>query len=752
MAKEKQTFSTKRVDSNSVDTSALDSSASSASTLFPDNAEKSQTWTLINETGTSIFLTGRAGTGKTHFLKVLKENSQKQIIVAAPTGIAAINAGGITLHSLFQLPFGIHIPGMEHHRVGSDSKKNEFKLKFSKQKRQLIRSMDILVIDEISMVRADMLDAIDEVLRKYKNRFLPFGGVQLLMIGDLQQLPPVVTDSEQSLMAQYYDTPYFFGSNALKGLDYLTIELQHIYRQEDPTFISLLNKVRNNVIDASTLEQLNARFNPTFDPDDKEGYVRLVTHNRQADSLNRRKLKELPMTEHKYKAQIKDKFPSNAFPLDEELALKVGARVMFVKNDPSENHAYYNGKLARITHLGQTKVTVICDGEDTPIGVSPLTWENTVYTVNTGTGEIDEMVEGTFQQMPLRLAWAITIHKSQGLTFNKAMIDVSGSFAHGQVYVALSRCRSLEGLILNSRLLPHNIITDDQVESFTNNATAHQLTKSEIDARKLLYFTEQVHSQFDMTILSQRLQAYERIFQEFLAQTYPKQTKDLEIASEAFHKKVYNIAQRFANEYQPLCRRANEPQIRKHLQERIRSAATYFAPKLAQIVTILPKEIVLDNKLVKKRYNNRIDELQETLIPLVETMNETASNGFEIKTFQRTRAKALLTVSGSSETKKKQSNSKKSSSYSKSEIPDVVNQKLYNVLRKWRAKTAKERGIPAYAVLQNKAMIAMADGEPNSLKELIAIPSFGGQGLKNYGQEIIAIIDEHRTKSTLLGG
>ncbi|MFA6831404.1 MAG: HRDC domain-containing protein [Bacteroidaceae bacterium] len=746
MTKDKQIFSTKRIDSNSGNTSGLDSTVSNASTLFPDNAEKAQTWTLINETGTSIFLTGRAGTGKTHFLKVLKANSQKQIIVAAPTGIAAINAGGITLHSLFQLPFGIHIPGMEHHRVGNDSNKNEFKLKFSKQKRQLISNMDILVIDEISMVRADMLDAIDEVLRKYKNRFLPFGGVQLLMIGDLQQLPPVVTESEQSLMTQYYDTPYFFGSNALKNLDYLTIELQHIYRQEDPKFISLLNKVRNNRVDSSTLEQLNARFNPTFNPDDNEGYVRLVTHNRQADSLNRRKLQELPMTEHKYKAQIKDKFPSNAFPIDEELALKVGARVMFIKNDPSEDHAYYNGKLGRINHLGLSKVSVLCDGEKTPIDVGPLTWENTIYTVNKETGEIDEMVEGTFQQMPLRLAWAITIHKSQGLTFDKAMIDISGSFAHGQVYVALSRCRSLEGLILNSRLLPHNIITDDQVEAFTNNATAHQLTKSEIDARKLLYFAEQVNNQFDMSILSQRLQAYERIFEEFLAQSYPQKTRDLEVATAVFHEEVYNIAQRFANEYQPLCKRADEPQIKQLLQERIHSAARYFAPKLVQIAAILPKEIDLDNKLVKKRYNNRMDELQMTLIPMIETMKETANNGFDIKNFQRIRAKALLSVNSLSESKQKQSSSKNTTAYGKSETPDVKNENLYDALRKWRAKTAKTKGIPAYAVLQGKAMIAMANEQPNTLKELIAIPYFGSLGLKNYGQEIMAIIDEYRTK------
>lgn len=747
MAKDKQTYSTKRVDSNSDNNTGLKTTVTKASTLFPDNAEKSQTWTLINETGASIFLTGRAGTGKTHFLKVLKENSQKQIIVAAPTGIAAINAGGITLHSLFQLPFGIHIPGMEHHRVGNDSKKNEFKLKFSKQKRQLLRSMDILVIDEISMVRADMLDAIDEVLRKYKNRFLPFGGVQLLMIGDLQQLPPVVTESEKDLMTQYYDTPYFFGSNALKSLDYITIELQHIYRQEDPKFISLLNKVRSNTVDASTLEQLNTRFNPTFEPDTNEGYVRLVTHNRQADSINRRKLSELTTSEQKYKAQIKDKFPSNAFPIEEELALKIGARVMFVKNDPSEDHAYYNGKLGKITYLGSTKVSVICDGETTPINVGPLTWENTIYKVNEGTGEIDEMVEGTFQQMPLRLAWAITIHKSQGLTFDKAMIDISGSFAHGQVYVALSRCRSLDGLILNSRLLPHNIITDDQVETFTNNATAHQLTKSEIEERKLLYLAKQVKNQFDMSILSQRLQAYERILQEFLAQTYPKITKDLEIVSEDFHKNVYIIAQRFANEYLPLCKRSNEQEIAKRLQERLRSAALYFAPKLTQIATVIPEKIVIDNKLIKKRYNTRIDELKETLIPLIETMNETANHGFDMQIFQKTRTKALLSVSVSSTNKKKQSNSKKNSSYAKNEVPDVVNVKLYNVLRKWRAKTAKEKGIPAYSVLQNKAMMAMADEQPNTLKELIAIPYFGSQGLKRYGQDIIAMIDEYREKT-----
>ena len=420
------------------------------------NNELSYAWDFVEHTGRSIFLTGKAGTGKTTFLKTVVERSSKRSIVVAPTGVAAINAGGMTIHSFFQLPFSPFVPGA----------KIESRFDFGKEKRKIISSLDLLIIDEISMVRSDLLDAIDSVLRRFRNRYKPFGGVQLLMIGDLQQLTPVVTPEDERMLKPYYDTPYFFGSKALAQIDYVTIQLEKVYRQQDDIFLNLLNHIREGQTSTEDLTLLNSRFKPVFLPKPEEGYIRLTTHNQLANNYNESELQKLPGRSYTYRAKIDGTFPEYSYPTAETLTLKVGAQVMFVKNDPSGQHRYYNGRIGHVTLAEDNRLEVYCPGDANAIEVEPLEWENARYTLNDETREIETEVLGKFSQLPLRLAWAITIHKSQGLTFERAIIDASLSFAPGQVYVALSRCKTLEGMVLASKIPPQAIINDERVDDY----------------------------------------------------------------------------------------------------------------------------------------------------------------------------------------------------------------------------------------------------------------------------------------------
>ena len=453
-----------------------------------ENKELRNAWGFAEHTGISIFLTGKAGTGKTTFLKALKEHSSKRIIVVAPTGVAAINAGGVTIHSFFQLPLSPYVPGTTF----------KDRYDFGKEKRRIIRTLDMLVIDEISMVRSDLLDAIDNVLRRYRDPTLPFGGVQLLMIGDLHQLTPVVTPRDEELLRPYYDTPYFFGSHALQQTSYVTIQLTHVYRQQDQVFIDILNHVRDGVPTAEDLARLNARCKPMFIPKPEEGYIRLTTHNRMADSYNDNELHKLPGKRYVFKAEIEKEFPESSYPADVNLELKQGAQVMFIKNDPSPSHLYYNGRIGHVVGFEEGKIVVKCPGDDYTISVEPAEWENTRYAINEETKVIEPQVLGVFRQYPLRLAWAITIHKSQGLTFEHAIIDASASFASGQVYVALSRCKSLEGLVLASQIQPRNIIGDARVNDYiARQQTEAEMSIEALPALKEEYYRTQLYDLFN---------------------------------------------------------------------------------------------------------------------------------------------------------------------------------------------------------------------------------------------------------------
>lgn len=439
---------------------------------------------FVNQTQQPIFLTGKAGTGKTTFLKFIREHSYKKMAITAPTGVAAMNAGGTTLHALFWLPFGVFVEDYPLQWEDRDqfiyNKHRLFStIKLTKQRRAILQELELLVIDEVSMVRADTLDAIDVILKSVRRDMRPFGGVQVLFIGDLYQLPPVVQDREWQVLKDYYSSVFFFDAKVFKQQPPILIELQKIYRQQDDAFISVLNGIRNNETTAEDLEKLNAHYQPDFVAPQGEQYITLTSHNRLADQINQEKLMSLETKMHQIKSIIKDDFQQSIFPADDTLSLREGAQVMFIKNDTGEDRRYFNGKIGTVKEINLPKHQIIVsfpNGEEDVV-VKRETWENIRYSYNKGDDKIEEQVLGTFSQFPLRLAWAITIHKSQGLTFDKAIIDAGTSFAAGQVYVALSRLTGLEGLVLRSKISSFAIRTDHQVVNFMKQIAA----KDELD-------------------------------------------------------------------------------------------------------------------------------------------------------------------------------------------------------------------------------------------------------------------------------
>ena len=568
------------------------------------NNELLTAWDFVENTGRSIFLTGKAGTGKTTFLRTVMQQSRKRPIVVAPTGVAAINAGGVTIHSFFQLPFSPYVPGA----------KVESKFDFSREKRKIIASIDLLIIDEISMVRADLLDAIDAVLRRFRDHNLPFGGVQLLLIGDLAQLTPVVTPEDERLLKPYYDTPYFFGSKALQQIDYVTIQLEHVYRQQDESFIKILNEVRNGHPSAEALAQLNSRaiLNSQFSILNSQLAIRLTTHNHLANYYNESELQKLPGRSYSYRAEIKGTFPDYSYPTAETLELKVGAQVMFVKNDPSGEHLYYNGRIGRVMEASEKHLTIYCEGDANAIEVEPLEWENTRYTLNEVTREIESEVQGTFKQLPLRLAWAITIHKSQGLTFDHAIIDANQSFAPGQVYVALSRCRTLEGLTLATPLEARSIINDQRVDSYI----AQQESEAERSIQQLPVLKQEYERYlllqlFDFRSILLLQETMVRIFAEFFYHSHAslKQLHDQAL----FDLRQHVLA--IADRWQQKIRLMPVEGLRDaDFLERVKRSAEYFSDQLHFILSKpieLSAKVETGNKQAARRLDNAFTDLRQ---------------------------------------------------------------------------------------------------------------------------------------------
>ena len=461
---------------------------------------------LAEHTSRSIFLTGKAGTGKTTFLNDFVRKTRKKHIVVAPTGIAAINAGGVTIHSMFGLPLRTFLPTTD--RVDSNLANNIADLmphfKYRKDKLKLLREIEIIIIDEVSMLRADVLDMMDFSLRHVRRNQQKFGGVQMLFIGDLYQLPPVVRD--EYVLKQYYDSPFFFDSYALKELPLITLELTTVYRQKDEKFLEILNEIRDGAVGDIDFDTLNERYLPDFEPKD-EPYVYLTSHNRMADEINQKKLAALPGKSRFYDAEIIGNFNENQFPNDEILELKIGAQIMFIRNDASGEKRYFNGKLAEIVEVDDKEISVIIDGEDEIYKLKKETWEQKRYSLGEDKS-IQEEVLGSFKQYPIRLAWAVTIHKSQGLTFDRLIIDAGKSFASGQVYVALSRCRTLEGIVLKSKITPEVIFSDRRVSKFQDETNANHRIDEILNAEKYDYSIHKIINRIDCKWILPALQQW----------------------------------------------------------------------------------------------------------------------------------------------------------------------------------------------------------------------------------------------------
>jgi len=634
------------------------------------NFKAALTLDYIDSTNTTVFLTGKAGTGKTTLLQQIKQTSKKKLAIVAPTGVAAINAGGMTIHSFFQLPFGPLIPG-------GDSRPE---MHYSPEKKELLYNLALLIIDEISMVRPDVLDQVDLILRNIKESNHPFGGVQMLLIGDLSQLSPIIREEEWTMLSRYYSSPYFFSSLVLQKSPYVRIELDHVYRQKEKDFVNILNEVRNQSISAANLKVLNDRYLPEFIPAGNDPYITLTTHNHIANKINAEYLEALAAEVFEFKATIKGDFPKDAYPTETELKLKVGAQVMFVKNDGSAEKLYYNGKIGTVTRIDNNIVYV---GD---IAVKALEWSNIKYKLEDD--QISETNAGSFAQIPLKLAWAITIHKSQGLTFDKAIIDVSEAFAHGQAYVALSRCRTLSGIIMRNPISAQNIIGDPAVIRY-NELASQTMPDLEKDRQKYTAFL--LAELFNFNGLKSRLHKFEHLLNNNITATAEKTARQLKLS---------------------------EP-------ERIQKAAAYFLEELKRAAESLHSQLPA---LIgtSKESAAKADQLLGWIMARISLMEHFSINEFN--------AAAYLSAPAV----------KPAHTFVKA-LNAKPNEKLYQQILEWRRHTAENEKLMPTAILSERIAATIAEKLPATLKALSAIKGVGPQKAAQYGPELIQMIRAFQT-------
>jgi hypothetical protein len=700
------------------------------------NPELELAFNFVEKTDRTIFLTGKAGTGKTTFLHNIKANSLKRLVVVAPTGVAAINAKGATIHSFFQMPFGPILP----ESAQSQATKSSFQRKFNKNKIDIIRSLDLLIIDEISMVRADLLDGIDQVLKRYKDRTKVFGGVQVLMIGDLQQLSPVVKNDEWELLKPHYNTPYFFSSKAFMQCSAISIELKHIYRQDNEKFIKILNEIRNNELTQQSADELNERYLPNFSPKKDAGYITLTTHNNRAMEMNNTELKKISSKSYFYKATVEGKFPEYSFPTHEKLELKEGAQVMFIKNDSSHEKRYFNGKIGKIIHLNKKEIIVRCPEDDFDIETTPETWENVSYSINAETKEITENISGSFEQVPLRLAWAITIHKSQGLTFEKAIIDAQASFAHGQTYVALSRCRTLEGIVLKNPITESSIINDGRVTSFNKNVEDNLPDVETLNESQKTYQLNLIKDAFNYYAFLYPVKRLIDIYYTNKTSIIGTMIDPLLTIKDEGITKLLQISNGFHHQLNELCAEVKKPENDATIQERIQKAVLYFIKHTEEkIKTPLSKlTYSTENKAVEKDIKKQLKLLNEHLLVKMFCLNG-LKNGFTTTKYLELRAKAVLQKSTVTTSKKEYT------APTSTEHPI-----LFSALRALRGLFAEENDIEHFQIFTQKSLFEMCETLPTTTKQLRAVNGMGKVRVEKYGNKIIEAIQRYCDKNNIV--
>lgn len=679
---------------------------------------------IILNTDTTLFVTGRAGTGKTTLLRYVAESSQKNTVVVAPTGIAAINAGGVTIHSFFKLPFAPFIPSV------IEAKKLIAGQKMRAEFRSVIRSVDMIIIDEVSMLRADILDAIDVVLRHYRNSKFPFGGVQMVFFGDMYQLPPVCVNDEWFILKDYYSTPYFFSAKVFEKQEIVCLELDKIFRQKDEDFVEILNQVRNNNISKENFNRLNDRYTPDFDLENNQDFVVLTTHNAVSDDINESRLIDIDSKTFIFDAAIKGDFPEYLYPVEKQIVLKKGARVMFTANDHiNPERLYYNGKMGTVVELEDNNVYVTCDGEDDPIQVNYETWENNTFSYNRKENSVDVKTIGTFTQLPLRLAWAITIHKSQGLTFQKVAIDAANSFTSGQVYVALSRCTSLDGIVLLSPINSNSIMVDSRIQRFSKNNFNEDLLPDFVNRKKRDTLCNMLIKLFSFNLLEVAvldLKGYVTEFRADFSDYTPEMVENLL----SIVQDLSDVGTRFAVQLRKITN-ANDFSL---LNSRVNDAKKYFLQRLEtlekamDITNVSTKKKERANKFSK--FLNEVNKnLQETLFFLKNLDDDISVEQFYMLRHEFVVEKVNYNIY---EEEKEDANEQTVDS----ELIAVI----YSKLMAWRNDLAKELDIPSYLIFKKDTIMEMAQKMPDTKDKLLKINGVGKVKAGKYGQECIDII------------
>ncbi|NEU06966.1 AAA family ATPase [Flavihumibacter sp. R14] len=697
---------------------------------------------FINGTNRAVFLTGKAGTGKTTFLKHIKQHIPKQTAVIAPTGVAAINAGGSTIHSFFQLPFSPYLPEAKGTTLSNAvCGKNDLigRIKLNTKRRKVLQELELLIIDEISMVRCDTLDAVDVILRHVRHRpNEPFGGVQILLIGDIFQLSPVAVQHEWNELRQYYNSPYFFHSRVMMQIPPIYIELDKIYRQKNEDFIKVLNEVRNNNLSPEGYLLLQKRYDPEFSPPGDENYITLCTHNSIANSINIRELANVPGKVITFNAAIKGEYPENSYPIDKELQLKIGAKVMFIKNDLEQDKRFYNGKIGVIVFMDKDTIGVQCPNEPEPIIVSQYVWENIKTEVDTVTHQLDEKIIGTFQQFPLRLAWAITIHKSQGLTFEKAIIDAGKAFAPGQVYVALSRCTSLEGLVLKSPINSGSLSNDQHILHYSSSKPAVEEIQEFLSKEKKQFHQQLLYQLFDygfcqnsvaniLTYIQANKESFNAETEEFI-QGLQGKINELQLTAHKFQIQLRGLYTGVSH-------------IRDELQSRITAASNYFKDKVAELILLINQSVAeTDSKLHAQTFNDALNDLFIVFAQKQHIMLR-IHESYSVEEFYKARRSFIVPKF-------------KVNAYSgkKNEItgPSVsAHPHLLMELKSLRNQICEAKDLPVYMVASTSTLDELANYLPITLDDLSRISGFGTAKVESYGQRFLDIIAEYCSRNNL---